>query len=440
VAPKSNQEPSKKLFARHFSQSLITKLLNILLRLVRNALLARILGPADRGLFSLICSIPELIMTAGNAGLSNSAAYHAAKNSSPLRQIFANTNALIVFISLILMASSFLIIAQPWLVKDYSVPIESFALFIAIAIPFMLIKYININILNVLHYINQVNILSLFESLTPLVLFLFLWGVFDINPLIAATWAWFCTLGCAAMLSIIFLKQGFPVKFQIDLQKDLLNYGVRGHFDTLFQKLLLRIDFLFVSSFLGAEYLGYYAMATAAAELLLALPNALAIPMYSFLMRRSSEEENEVTPAVLRILVFVMVVCGLIFAIMGKVLILILFGEDFLPAYEPLLLLLPGVVFLSYCSLIRLDLLGQNMPGTVSIISGVAVIINIILNYAFVELLGMNGVALASTLSYAIAAIGLAVIYSRKTGLGFRETLLIKHSDLKLLLEIIRRQ
>jgi O-antigen/teichoic acid export membrane protein len=157
-------------------------------------------------------------------------------------------------------------------------------------------------------------------------------------------------------------------------------------------------------------------------------------------MRRSSKDKNMVTPVVLRILIFTMMVCGIIFAITGKVLILILFGEDFLPAYEPLLLLLPGMVFLSYCSLIRLDLLGQNMPGTISIISGMAVIVNIALNYAFVESLGMNGVALASTLSYAIAAIGLSIIYSRLTGLGFRETLVIKYSDIKLLLETFRRQ
>jgi len=291
MEPIETKKPDKKVFLRHFSQSLFTKLLNILFRLVRNALLARILGPADRGLFALICSLPELIMTAGNAGLSNSAAYHVANKSGTLKQIVANTNTQIVCISLILMASSFFLIEQPWLVKDYSISIKTFGLFIAFSIPLMLIKYININILNVLHRISQVNILSLFESMTPLVLFLFLWGVFDVDPLIAATWAWFCSLGILAILTVVFLKQGFPIRFNRDLQKDLLGYGVRGHFDTLFQKLLLRIDFLFVSSFLGAEFLGYYAMATAAAELLLVLPNSLAIPMYSFLMRKGSKEK-----------------------------------------------------------------------------------------------------------------------------------------------------
>lgn len=434
-----NPDHNSRNMAALFGQSLLTKLLMIVFRLARNAILARVLGPADRGLFSLITSLPELIMTAGNAGLSNAAPYYAGKKNQPLKSVLGNTNVLILALSLILMIASTYLIQQDWLVKEHAGTLSQFLLFISLAIPLMLLKVVNQNILNVLHKVLQVNTLNLCESLLPLLLFLALWGLAGMDALIAAVWAWIVSLGTIALLSLLNLKQGFPLKLDQSIQRDLLSYGTRGHFDTLFQKLLLRIDFIFVSSFLGTEALGYYAMATAAAELLLVLPNALTIPLFSFLMRRSSVDKNAVTPIVLRVLTFVMIVFAVFFALTGKLLIAILFGNAYLPAYEPLLLLLPGVVFLSYCSLIRLDLLGSNMPGTVSIISGTAVAVNLLLNVALINSMGINGVAIASTLSYGIAALGLYRVHSKHTGLSAKETLLIRRNDFQLMLRLVKR-
>ena len=436
---KENDSVDANVFARQFGQSFVTKIMMIFFRLIRNAVLARVLGPADRGLFSLITSLPDLIMSAGNAGISNASAYHTAQKKHEFKHILGNINVLLIIMSVLLIGVSFWVVRQPWLVSGYSDSIMAFSYFIAFAIPLMLFKVVNVTLLNVLHRISQVNSISLLESLCPLFLFLLLWFVFDVSALLAATVAWFISLLFLAFLSLFLLKQGFPLRFSSSTQKDLLSYGVRGHFDTLFQKLLLRIDFLFVSSFLGNEALGYYAMATAAAEILLALPNALTIPLFSFFMRKSEEDKDAVTPIVLRILLSFMVVSAILFAVLGELLILLLFGEAYLPAYAPLTLLLPGIVFLSYCSLIRLDFLGRNMPGTVSLISGLAVVINVGLNLALISRYGINGVAVASTFSYFIAAMGLHIIHKRMTGLTLRETLILQRSDIEMLTKMIKR-
>ena len=48
-------------YIRQLLFSIGTKLAMLALRLLRNVLLARILGPADRGLFALLSALPELI-------------------------------------------------------------------------------------------------------------------------------------------------------------------------------------------------------------------------------------------------------------------------------------------------------------------------------------------------------------------------------------------
>jgi len=432
-------EEKQQVFAKQFGQSLATKILMIILRLVRNAILARALGPADRGLFSLITSLPDLIMSAGNAGISNAAAYQTAKNGDGFRGILGNTNALILIISAVLVLTSFYLVQQSWLVNEQADAIASFGYFIAFAIPLMLLKVVNVNLLNVLHRISQVNLASLLESLCPLALFLILWLGFSFDPLISATWAWFSSLFILALLTLIQLKQGFPVRWDRPTQKALLSYGSRGHFDTLFQKLLLRIDFLFVSSYVGTEALGYYAMATAAAELLLTIPNSLSVPLFSFFMRKGDGDKDDVTPLVLRVMTSVMVLMALLFAVAGKLLIWILFGEAYLPGYEPLVLLLPGIVFLSYCSLVRLDLLGRNKPGAVSLISGSAVVINLVLNFLLISDYGIAGVAISSSFSYFVAALGLHAVHRKMTGLTLKETLVLRTEDVALLLKFVKR-
>ncbi len=426
-------------FIQQVGQSLATKIAMILLRLIRNAILARVLGPTDRGLFSLVTSLPELIMTAGNAGLSNAASYHAAKRSHPLRSIVANTNTLMLVIGLVLVGMSFLLVEQPWLVKDYHGMIQQFDWIIALAIPLLLFKVVNVSLLNVLHRIGTVNLISLLESLLPLLLFLLLWWVFQLEPLMAAVYAWCASLLILSITTISQLKSGIPLRFEPTVQKNLLSFGSRGYLDTLFQKLLLRIDFLFVSALLGSEALGYYAMATAAAELLLTIPNALSIPLFSFFLRKSAKDKNEITPIVLRMLLTCMLLAALLFAVLGKLLIYILFGEAYLPAYPPLVCLLPGIVFLSYCSLIRLDLLGHNMPGTVSIISGMAVLTNVALNMILIPLYGINGAAIAASFAYGLAAVGLYRTHSRLTGLKVVNTVIIKRSDLALAMNILNK-
>ena len=132
------QTTQQERMVQQFGQSLATKILMILIRLGRNAILARVLGPADRGLFSLISSIPELIMVAGNAGLANSAAYHTAKKTRPLHTIVANVNVQILLISTLLFLLSFWVVEQHWLNKDYEEAVVHFRWFIAFAIPLML--------------------------------------------------------------------------------------------------------------------------------------------------------------------------------------------------------------------------------------------------------------------------------------------------------------
>src|SRR5690554_6422106 len=70
---------SKRHFRRQMLQSVGTSLAMLVLRLARNILLARILGPADRGLFALLSAMPEMIGGITSGGLNTALGYQSAR-------------------------------------------------------------------------------------------------------------------------------------------------------------------------------------------------------------------------------------------------------------------------------------------------------------------------------------------------------------------------
>ncbi len=431
---------NRERFTRLLFHSLLTKIMMIVLRLARNAIIARVLGPTDRGLLALITSVPEVIMTIGNLGYSNSASWKLAQPGTQPRQVMGAVIAFIAVVGTLCAVISLWVVENPWLLRDESTGLADWKWVIALAVPLFLVKTIHHNMLLVRDQVGQANLINLNESLLPLVFFLLLWGVAGMNGLDASVYSWFAALILLAVWTTLPLKDMFPPQWNRQTHQALLGYGVRGHFDTLFQKLLLRIDYFFVSGLVGATALGYYAMATAAAELLLVLPNAVTFPLYAFLMRNHRDDKRAVTPKVLRIMLFVMALGALVLWAIGDWLIRLLFGEAFLPAYPALVWLLPGMVALGYCSLIRLDLLGENHPGSVSVISGTCVALNIVLNLVLTPRFGIEGAAAAATTVYVLAAIALAWLHWRVTGIPAHESLFLRADDARELLRYVKKK
>lgn len=433
-------QAQKNKILRQFSLSLLTKIIRIVLRLLRNGILARVLGPADRGVFSLIISLPVLIMTVGNCGIANSSAYQVANATSSPRRLFRNINFTLFAIGAALLLVSLFWVQQDWLVKDEVEKILCYRWHIAFATVLVMYSVVNFNLLNVLHRIVRYNLFSLFESLLPLLFFVILWWSFGVAPLLAAVYSWFGSLVVIAILTCQGRGNCMKMRFDLDVQKELFRYGGRSYFDTLFAKLLLRIDFLFVSAMVGAEGLGYYAMATAAAELLLVVPESLGISLFSFLYKKGGLDKDATVATVLRLLFWAMIILALLFAVFGKILILFLFGRDYFPAYMPLLLLLPGLVALGYSTPVRLALLGEDRPGTVSIITGTSLGLNIVFNLIFIPVWGISGAAIASSITYGFGAVALSVVFLRWFNLGLRDILLVRFADIRELAELLKGQ
>ncbi|MGI0118198.1 polysaccharide biosynthesis C-terminal domain-containing protein [Zooshikella sp. RANM57] len=408
------KQRTRKQLLDEISQSFIAKVVSIIVRVLRVALIARILGPFDRGIFALLNSVVEITFAAGNCGYSTALAYHVSHRSLPLKAMLGSLTAFSILFGLLFASFAMVILGVVNFWQGERTVLQGYTFVMVVLVVLFLWVDGLYKVLNALNEVTKLNKLRILESLIPLIIFLLAWWLLPITPFNAAVLSGLVTWIVLILLIILLLKRHAPGHwplFNKKAHRKLIGYGARGHFEGVFRFLLLRQDFLLVGLLLGAEPLGYYAMASSAAELMLVMPEALTTPLLSFFMGPDAARNKDVTPLALRLTNTIMLFGALALVLFGYWLIVLLFGHAYSSAYEPMVFLLPGIIGLSFCSIIRLDLLGKNRPGAVSIVAACACAVNLIANLLLIPELGLVGAAISSSVAYLLAAVLLFRLY-----------------------------
>ncbi|MCP8635408.1 oligosaccharide flippase family protein [Pseudomonas mosselii] len=431
---------NRNSYLRHLALSMGTKLAMIALRLLRNVLLARILGPSERGLFALLSTLPDLISAATSGGLNSAVGYQAAKQRDMgllLTQVLVYGCLLAGLLTLVCV----LLVREFGSDLEITVQLGLLAWLLLLAVPMTVLKSGLLTLHNASGGVGAFNALRLTESLAPLLLFLGLFWMWRDEALEAALISWLCGIALVLVLGLWWLRRQHPLALRWDRggQRELLSYSAKSHPDLLFQQVILRSDYLFIGAMLGSTALGHYAMASAAAELLLIVPEAVTTPLMKRLLQQDAGMER-LTPLALRLTATVMLGACLSMALIGQWLIVTLFGADYAPAYPALLALLPGLLGLCYASILRLDLLGKNRPGTVSLLMGAGAALNLVLNVLLIPTWGIVGAAAASSIAYLAVTVAMLVLYCRLSGVPLGQTLIILPADLAPLRQMLQRR
>lgn len=431
---------SRSHYVRHLLLSMGTRLAMIALRLMRNVLLARILGPSERGLFALLSTLPDLISAATSGGLNTAVGYQAAKQ----RSMGLLLSQVLIYGCLVAGALTLVCVA---LAREFGTELEVttqlglLAWLLLLAVPLTVLKSGLLTLHNASGGVGAFNALRLTESLVPLLLFVGMFWMWQHAALEAALISWLLGLSLVVVLGLYWLGRQHSIRLCWDRsgQRELLSYSAKSHPDLLFQQVILRSDYLFISAMLGSAALGHYAMASAAAELLLIVPEAVTTPLMKRLLQQDAGMDK-LTPLALRLTATVMLGACLSMALIGEWLIVTLFGAQYQPAYAALLALLPGLFGLCYASILRLDLLGKNRPGTVSLMMGLGAALNLVLNVLLIPTYGIVGAAMASSIAYLAVTLAMLLLYCKLSGVPFWQTLLVMPSDLAPLRQMLQRR
>lgn len=406
-------------FKQHVGATFFTQLMRLAFIVANAAIIARWLGPEGKGMLGLALLVPGMLglFLSGGIGVAN--VYFAGSKRMDVSTLAANSVGFALLATVMGIGVVGGLIATGWLETLVpGVPIWLFLLAI-IGLPFGLLNGYFSTILQGLQRIVTVNLVNLAQGTVVLVLTIFLVIGFQLDLLGALI----ASLGSGAFSLIVFgnlLRKESGVlrpRWSYYVMKSTLSFGIRGHIGNMLQFFNYRLDMFLVNYFIGPAGVGIYSVSVTLAELLWYLPNAVGFVIFPKAAASRPEEMNVFTPRVFRITLGLTALGALGLLFLGRLFIQLVYSLTFIGAYVPMLVLLPGVVFLGGAKVLTNEIAGRGYPHYNSLNSGLALVLTIALDLVLIPRYGVVGAALASSIAYTaifFTSIGFYLAVSRR--------------------------
>ncbi len=400
-----------------------------------NIVLARRLGPAGKGLFSVYILTPSLLSMMLSLSMDESHVYFASKGYR-VRDI-AIISFFYTIISGILLVLTFK--TFPALYAAIFKNIEMSTLFYAILITplFLLFRYLRSIFLG-MGYIKTYNFL---DSMRIAALLVFVSSFILTKPDVGlaekgVNFHILFALVITTILLIPHLKYGTRKSHILNLFGKELKYGLKAYLGITMSFFNRRLDVFILNYFRSPWEVGIYSISTALAELLWKLPNSIAIPLFPKVAREEKKDSTLFTVFITRITFFMLIVLAVLMFLIGRPIITLLFGNRFSASFTPLLWLLPGIVFLGTGRVISSYFHGINRPEYGSFFTIVSVIFTIAFDFILIPSLGAKGAAIASSIAYTVAGILAVALFSKEASVSF---FLMFMPPVRDIVEIVKR-
>lgn len=371
-------------------------------------LIARYLGPEDRGEYAIINNfiITILVVLLGE-GIYRSTVFLTGKDSSEknLKEISSNI-FLYAFVILIIL-SVILLLPQYWFEIVFPDVHYEFIYFgFAIAFISTILRQFY-GIYQGLQKFWQYNLLITL----PIVLFLLINSsvlliTFDLNLkqiVMGFLFAQLITLSFAFVYYRREYELTLPHNFQ-SLFKNL-HMNIRATIAYLMIFLLLKTSLYITNLILGLEQTGLFVIALGIVNIIQLLPNVIGTILFPKASGLHAKDKLKLTNKVSIYTLAMLIVITAIVFLVGQQAIVLIYSDQYFESYKPLTWLLPGIIAFGIGAIYNTSLWGSGFPWITIISPLIAVIVNIICSLWLIPLNGIVGAAQATSISFAIFAL-----------------------------------
>lgn len=224
---------------------------------------------------------------------------------------------------------------------------------------------------------------------------------------------------------------------------ECISYGYKAHLSNIVGFINYRIDTILLNMIIigqvgkekGQIQVGIYFLAVRIAEMLWIIAQAasqVAMPRLAEL-NSDPEAQSQLTPIVCRWVLIATLAGSLAYIVIGPFAIPLFFGAKFTGAYPLLLWLLPGVILLSVSKVLSNDIFARGLVLLNFYLGLAMLLINIVVNLAFIPIWGATGAAIASSIGYLADTAVRLIIYARLSGNHWWAPLVPRQHDWELL-------
>lgn len=406
---------------------------------VSGVILARWLGPHDRGILALVLLLPSTVVTIAKLGVSQANVYYINREKVSVDRVASNA----VLLALVLAALS---VAFVWALRDSLLAtvlrdVPDWALELALArVPLLLLDNYLYSVLQATGQFGVYNVRLLLSEALRLLLVFASMVVFDLGLLAAVAIYTFIGFVNVAWLFVTMRREiRFSLSFDLPLLRGVLAFGVRSWVQTLTAHLLLRVDIYMVAYFLTPSDTAFYALALHLTELVLEIPQAVGLVLYPKLASLPEEKIHAFTGQACRRTLVVTVPFALALAVLGPRVITLWYGQPYAPAGAPLPWAAVGVAMMAIFVIVTRDFTSRGKQR-VNIAAGLLALVgNVILNLILIPAQGIVGAALATAVAYTGACVLLIAFFLAESKLPLRALVVPDAEDIAYFAGAARR-
>jgi O-antigen/teichoic acid export membrane protein len=391
---------------------------------------ARLLGPHDRGIFTVLLLLPMTLVNFAKMGVAQANVYYIRKRGASVSTVASNSLVLSLIVSVLLMVACYF--ARPWVLDPFTKGAPSTLVVLALtAIPFAMIESYFLSILQAVENFRAYNLQSIYKA------------VFSFVTIAVALLALHGRLWAALMSQIIVIAAAnvwllyqvrqvapFALRWDRDVGRGTLEFGLKSYLQTLAAHLHYRIDVYLIAYFLDPSQVAFYSIAVNMTNPILQIPDAIGTVIFPKLAGSSEVDAHARTAVTCRHTLFATVLAAAFYAGVGSQVLTIFYGSRYAPAIRPMLLMLPGVIMISLYQILTRNFTSRNRQQVNIVAAGIALSVNFTLNLLFIPRFGISGAAVSTAISYTLAALLLLFIFVRESGSGLRATVMIRAADL----------
>jgi O-antigen/teichoic acid export membrane protein len=427
-----------------------TRIWGLLTGLLVSVIVARTLGPDGRGQVALLGLISSLSVMLAYLNLPGSTVYHLNRKKWHLKRLFRPQFALSTATAIIglLIGTA---IYQFW--PDQNVRQLPG---VAVALVAMLIA-INIyssnfgSILSALREFSRLSLISLTMATMAVPGYFFAlwclkggvvgWAIIGVLvPMIGLI------ITCILVLPKIFHHQHSAGNQRSSLISDchsLVWWGIISQLGNIAWFLILKADQFIISGLLSVEALGFYAIAAGIAEHLRIIPMTIGQVLFPYAAEKEDEERRFFISVCVRLTFWFLILIGAVLLLLGKPIILLLFGSEFFPAVLPYKILIGSIVVLSIGNMLGYEFISSGRPEVILYCNLLCGVFNILMNFLLIPKFGLTGAAWVSFMTYTLNSVIIIIWVIKARKYELLKVLIPSKIDLKIINEswqkVIRR-
>jgi O-antigen/teichoic acid export membrane protein len=265
-----------------------------------------------------------------------------------------------------------------------------------------------------------------------------LWSTVGLTVIRAAL-AWTAAESIRAFAYLAQSKRGLALgRLDPGLLLEAARYGSRAWVGSLARFLNFRTDQILMGFMASEAALGVYAVAVNSSEVLLYLPAAMATALLPAAAAAQDGLRTEQALRAFRSAAVVTAVAGLAAALLGPLLLPVIFGAPFQASVAPFLWLLPGALGFAATAVFSYALVAGSSPGLSSVGPFVSLVLGIALDVVLIPRFGASGAAAAASAAFLAGGVAALAVFRRRNPFAWRSLLLPQRSDLMVFRALAR--